>query len=334
MAVLRLVSTSRLASSAGGGASSSSSTSSIPDAKQASDGQLAVSDYYAENKTWYGTRTSYYHKDRETALIGAGIDFLTAWVKYPGYQGTDKFKESLQARGGPAMAAHIKLELVTYKRGVSYLSDDEIRVLCEAVDDWEPYGRQSGRFDPIAHAGFQPMGGAKNRPYSTKWDTLYQGAAASAGSNGRPDPADPNQERAVIVAQYGLQGLKYYCQAVPAVRLLARLEKGSPTWPQTAKWREQLEPLVYSGVTQGDLDTAAGGIKFSNPFSQTGRLAEVAAKIFSVKATGGPDASTTGTTAGTGLDSSGLAGIPWTTIIILAVIGFAVWYFLVGRKGA
>ena len=156
------------------------------------------------------------------------------------------------------------------------------------------------------------------------WTVFKDGA----GGTGMPDPANAGQDLAAIVNGYGLKGLNWFCQAVPATRFLAMLAQGAPDDPRTATWRAKLEPLVAAGVTQSGLEAVATEIAFSNPLKGLSNLHIL----------GGTISGEAGTIAAGGGDTSALgsllpAGLDLTTLLVLGAVIAAIWYFFFRHKG-
>lgn len=183
---------------------------------------------------------------------------------------------------------------------VDKYSDVMIGYMASATDDWEAKGTTGMRFNPDVNSeGWNPMQGNagqaldskgnpypvvlsdQSQPHARAWELLHDGIYPNepitkiSGEISHPNEFDLT----TVVVQWGLKGLYYYCDAVPAVRLLSRLANVAPDWSVTKMWMERLVPLVADGVTQEQLDAWSGAYTYSNPLIRQGDVRGLASEI-------------------------------------------------------
>lgn len=311
-------------------------TSSIPMEEQKRNFHVAISDYSSPAATLgrpsqspSRSQWAKAYRDQRALTFQQGHVDYTEYLRHD-YKGHKEVVQFLKERAGTERAERI---IDKAKRGhtATEFSDEDITFIAQALDDARPYGEYE-RFDLNAT---YLKGGAWNGAVTAKWVTLRDGIDPLKPY---PNPADPNLDLQQVQVTWGFKGLYWYCMAVPATMLIARLRVGSPEYQPALDWIERLAPLT--DITQSDLENAAQTVSFSNPrVGSSSGFGKVIDVFRSVTAAPGIDAN--GHPTGDGATGGGVVGgagaevgLPWGTIIILLAIAGAAYYFLIRRKGS
>jgi hypothetical protein len=311
--------------------------------KQASDGMAALKNYQQERAEWREARI----ERREAGLRNIPQLYILAYFACRRkYRNFSRWRDALYSSAGTQFADRI-LKKSEGCPAISKYTDNEIGFIASATDEWEMIGGGT-RFQPNPlYSDWNPASGKVgvaldsagkpypvwdsnvSRPHEYAWTLLRDGMnpgdtyKAFSTKIARPGEFD----LVSVINDLGLTGLYYYCEAVPAVRLLAQLNNIAPDWPVTAVWVQKLAPLIYAHVTQEQLDAWANAYTFSNPLIRAGDMRSLAASITAAVNDASNDTPNMPKVGG-------ITSSPWFWVLLIggAAAG-GVWYYRRRKNG-